>query len=64
MFTTVHLHLLLNHLPIIITGLALVLVAVAAWRKDDYLARIGLVFLVGGALSALPTSREEAPSMR
>jgi uncharacterized membrane protein len=55
MFTIVHLHLLLNHLPIIITGLGLVLVAVAAWRRDDYLARIALVFFVGGALSALPT---------
>jgi uncharacterized membrane protein len=55
MFTIVHLHLLLNHLPIIITALALVLVAIAAWRRDDYLARIALAFLVGGALSALPT---------
>jgi uncharacterized membrane protein len=55
MFTLVHLHLILNHLPIIITGLALVLLSVAAWRRDDYLSRIALAFFVGGALSALPS---------
>ena len=55
MFSTVHLHRLLNHVPIIITGLGFALVAYAAWRNDDYLARVALVFFVGGALSALPT---------
>lgn len=55
MFTTVHLHLLLNHLPIIITALALALLAVAALRRNDTIARTGLAFLVGAALSALPT---------
>lgn len=54
MFTVVHLHLLLNHLPIIVTALALALLAVAVWRDDDTLTRTGLVFLVGAALSALP----------
>lgn len=55
MFTTVHLHLVLNHLPIIVTGLGLLLIALAAWRRDDYLARVALAFFVGGAVSALPT---------
>ena len=55
MFTVVHLHLLLNHLPVIVTALALVLLVVAAWRGDDTLTRTGLAFLVGSALSALPT---------
>ena len=55
MFTTVHLHLLLNHLPIIVTALGLLLIAIAVWRRDDYLARVALAFFVGGALSALPT---------
>jgi uncharacterized membrane protein len=55
MFTTVHLHLLLNHLPIIVTGLGWLLITLAAWRADDYLARVALWFLVGGAVSALPT---------
>ena len=53
MFSIVHLHLLLNHLPIIVTGLGLLLVALAVWRADDYLARVALWFLVGGAVSAL-----------
>ena len=55
MFTTVHLHLLLNHLPIIITALGLVLVGLAAWRRDDSIARVAFAFFVGGAISALPT---------
>lgn len=55
MFTVVHLHLLLNHLPIVVTALALALLLVAVWRADDTLTRTGLVFLVGAALSALPT---------
>ena len=55
MFTIVHLHLLLNHLPIIVTSLALLLVAVAASRGNDYLARVALAFFIGGALSALPS---------
>ena len=54
MFTVVHLHLLLNHLPIIVTALALALLAVAVWRGNDTLTRTGLVFLVVAALSALP----------
>jgi len=54
MFTTVHLHLLLNHLPIIVTALGLLLIAIAVWRRDDYLARVALAFFAGGALSALP----------
>ena len=55
MFTTVHLHLLINHLPIIITALGLVLVGLAAWRHDDSIARVAFAFFVGGAISALPT---------
>ena len=55
MFTVVHLHLLLNHLPIIVTALALALLAIAIWRQDDTIARTGLAFLVGAAVSALPT---------
>jgi len=55
MFSTVHLHLLLNHLPIIVPGVALVLLLIASWRRDDYLARVGLAVLVGGAITALPS---------
>ncbi|MEO8623258.1 MAG: DUF2231 domain-containing protein [bacterium] len=55
MYTLAHVHLILNHLPIIITGIALLLAAVAAWRRDDYLVRVALSLLVLAALSALPT---------
>lgn len=55
MFTLVHMHLLLTHVPILVTGLALALLLFAIWRHDDTLARTGLVFLVGAAISALPT---------
>jgi uncharacterized membrane protein len=55
MYTFTHLHLLLNHFPIIVTILGLLLIAVAVWRNSDALARVALAFFVGGALSALPT---------
>ena len=55
MFTIVHLHLLLNHLPIIVVALGLVLVALAAWRRDDSIARVAFAFFVAGAIVALPT---------
>ena len=55
MYSLAHVHLLLNHVPVIVTALALLLLAVALWRDDDTLVRTGLVFLVGAAVSALPT---------
>jgi uncharacterized membrane protein len=55
MYSLTHVHLLLNHFPIIVTILGLLLIAVAIWRNSDALARVALVFFVGGALSALPT---------
>lgn len=55
MFSTVHLHLLLNHLPIIVTALALLVLVIAMWRHNELLLRVSLWFFVGGAVSALPT---------
>jgi uncharacterized membrane protein len=55
MYSFKHLHLLLNHFPIIVTILGLLLLAVAMWRNSDSLTRVALAFFVGGALSALPT---------
>lgn len=55
MYSLTHVHLLLNHFPIIITMLGLVLIAAAMWLKNDMVARVALAFFVGGALSALPT---------
>jgi uncharacterized membrane protein len=54
-YSLAHLHLLLNHLPIIVTALGLLLLVVAAVRRHDGLARVALTFFVGGGLSALPT---------
>jgi uncharacterized membrane protein len=54
MLTTVHLHLLLNHLPIIVPVIGLVLLSLAAWMRSDLVARVGLALLATGAVSALP----------
>lgn len=54
MLTTVHLHLLLNHLPIIVPVIGLALLALAVWKRTDLLARVGLALLATGAVSALP----------
>jgi uncharacterized membrane protein len=54
MLTTVHLHLLLNHLPIIVPVIGLVLLALAVWKHSDLLARVSLALLATGAVSALP----------
>ena len=62
MYSLAHLHLLLTHVPIIVTGLGFLLLAVAvAWRRDE-LARVALAFFVGGGLSALPTSLTGEPA--
>lgn len=53
MFTLAHLHLLLNHLPIIVTALGTLLLLVAVIRHRDDLARVALAFFVGGGVSAL-----------
>lgn len=55
MFSTVHLHLILNHLPIIVTGLGLLLLVLSLWRRSEPLTRVAFWFFVGGAVSALPT---------
>jgi len=41
----VHLHLMLNHAPVIGTVFAALLLAVAVWRRSDELTRVALGFL-------------------
>jgi hypothetical protein len=48
-----HLHLLLNHVPTVGSAVAIVLFAVAVYRKDDPLTRISLGMLVVIALAAV-----------
>lgn len=53
--STVHLHLLLNHVPVIGTIIALLLLAYAALRKDETLVRVCLGMFAALALAALAT---------
>jgi formate hydrogenlyase subunit 3/multisubunit Na+/H+ antiporter MnhD subunit len=46
----VHLHLLLNHVPMIGTLFVLVLLAVAFWKRSDAMGKLALVLLVGISL--------------
>lgn len=54
MYTGAHLHLILNHWPIIVPMIGLLLLAFAWLRHAEPAARTGLALLVGGALAALP----------
>lgn len=47
-----HLHLILNHVPVVGLILVAVILAVALWRNSSELARLGLVFAVGLAAVA------------
>lgn len=53
--STVHLHLLLNHLPVIGTVIGLFLLAYAALRKDEGLVRVCLGLFAALAVVALAT---------
>ena len=43
----VHLHLLLNHVPVIGMAFVLLILGVAIWRRNDGMGRLGLAVLVG-----------------
>lgn len=55
MYSLAHVHLLLNHFPIIVTALGLLVLIIAMVRKRDDLTRVAFWLFVGGAVSALPT---------
>lgn len=46
----VHLHLILNHVPVIGMAFALLILSVAAWRRNDGMGRLGLAVMVGLAV--------------
>ena len=50
----VHIHLLLNHIPVIGTIFAVPLFAYALLRKSDELKRLALIILVFAAIVAIP----------
>ena len=47
-----HLHLLLNHLPVLGTLFGLGILAIALWRRNDTLRRTGLALLVLAGVTA------------
>lgn len=49
-----HLHLILNHLPVIGSGFVFVLLLVAVFRKSEELKRVALGFLILVALTSIP----------
>jgi hypothetical protein len=50
-----HLHLLINHIPVLGTFFGLVLLALAAWRRSDELRKAALGTFVIAALAAVAT---------
>ncbi len=48
-----HVHLMTNHLPVLGTMLGFLLLVAGLMRRSEELKRAGLVFFLGGALSAL-----------
>jgi hypothetical protein len=48
----VHLHLLLNHVPVIGTFFVLFLLVVALWRRSSETAKLGLFLMIGIAITA------------
>lgn len=49
-----HVHLMLNHVPVLGTVFGLALLAWAMWRRDESLQRVALVTFVIAALIAIP----------
>lgn len=51
--SVIHLHLLLNHVPVIGTFFVALVLAVAIWRRNDGMAKLGLFMMVGIGLVAV-----------
>jgi uncharacterized membrane protein len=49
-----HLHLILNHLPVLGTAFGLAILAFGLWKKNEAIKRLALATLVIIALSAIP----------
>ncbi len=57
-----HLHLVLNHLPVLGTGFGLALLVYGLWRRSDELTKTALGVLVLVALAAVPVYLTGEPS--
>lgn len=53
MLNAAHLHIAINHVPVILTPLVLFLLLYAAWRRDDGAARVALGIAVASAVAAV-----------
>ncbi len=59
---SVHLHLLLNHIPVLGTIFGLLLFAIALWKHSEDLKRAALGLFVIAAIAAIPTYVSGEPS--
>jgi uncharacterized membrane protein len=55
MWNVAHLHIAINHIPVILVPTALVVLAVGAWRRSEAIFRTGIVVAWVGVLSGLAT---------
>ena len=49
-----HLHLILNHLPVVLAPTALAILILGLWRRNDEFVKVGLGLFVAAAVLAVP----------
>ena len=49
-----HLHLVLNHLPVVLAPTALIVLALGLWRRNEEFIKVGLGLFVAASLLAIP----------
>lgn len=62
--TATHLHLALNHVPVLGMGFSTMLLAIGTWRGSREVVRIALLFLALSAASAIPVYLTGEPAER
>jgi hypothetical protein len=55
MWNVAHLHIAINHIPVVLLPAALVVLVVGAWRRSEPLFRTGIVIAWVGVASGLAT---------
>jgi uncharacterized membrane protein len=50
-----HVHLMLNHIPVLTLPMALLFLALAVWKKNEEFKKLSLIILILTALTAIPT---------
>ena len=55
MWNVAHLHIAINHIPVILSPAALVVLAVAVWRRSEAMFRTGIVVAWAGVAFGLAT---------